>query len=80
MNDASIPCPRCRGLSVATRFGTGYWWAFDGWLCLNCGDVIDPVILTNRRNRANGSALSLAGKGMRSPGGAVATARYQRLS
>ncbi len=31
---------------------------FSGWRCLACGEVIDPVILANRRqpNRATASA------------------------
>jgi hypothetical protein len=23
---------------------------FDGWRCLTCGDIIDPLILENRKN------------------------------
>lgn len=80
MREVSIQCPRCHGLSVATHFGTGDCWAFDGWLCLNCGDVVDPVILTNRKIRAEGSTVSMAAKGMRCAGGAVSATRYQRLA
>jgi len=40
-------CPRCRGLMVAE-------WCEDlssytGQRCVQCGEVIDPVILQNRR-------------------------------
>lgn len=80
MNTPSIRCSRCFGLRVTTHFGTGYSWAFDGWLCLNCGDVVDPVILTNRNSRADGPAMSMGAKGMRGAGGAVSPARYQRLT
>lgn len=23
-------------------------WEYDGWLCLNCGEIVDPLILLNR--------------------------------
>jgi hypothetical protein len=23
-------------------------WAYDGWRCMNCGDVVDALILENR--------------------------------
>jgi hypothetical protein len=40
-------CPRCRGLMVAE-------WCEDlssytGQRCVQCGEVIDPIILQNRR-------------------------------
>lgn len=47
-----MKCPRCRGLMVQDRFmdlrdDTGHM-AFLGWRCLNCGEVVDPVVLTHR--------------------------------
>lgn len=80
MSSSLPPCPRCQGLRVATQFGTGEWWAFEGWLCLNCGDVTDPVILTNRGQRTEGARVSMAAKGMRTPGGAVSSGRVHRLT
>ncbi|MEC4889363.1 MAG: hypothetical protein RI101_04810 [Nitrospira sp.] len=56
---------------MATHFGADQWWAFDGWLCLNCGDVIDPVILTNRECHSNGSPVVMNAKGMRGARGTV---------
>ena len=46
-------CPRCGGLMSAERFSdfrdqTGQFH-FSGWRCLACGEVLDPVILANRR-------------------------------
>ncbi|NOS79272.1 MAG: hypothetical protein HOP35_15145 [Nitrospira sp.] len=67
-------------MSISTYCDSGYGWAFDGWSCLNRGDVVDPVILTNRKVRADGSTLPMAAKGMRGAGGAVSPARYQRLT
>lgn len=80
MKTPSIRCFRCSGLRVATHFVTGASEPFDGWLCLNCGDMVDPVILANRNSRADGPAMSMGAKGMRGAGGAVSPARYQRLT
>lgn len=66
-----MTCRRCHGLSVATHFGADQWWAFDGWLCLNCGDVIDPVILSNREYGSSGIPRELRAKSMRGARGAV---------
>ncbi|MBI3607111.1 MAG: hypothetical protein HY207_04000 [Nitrospirae bacterium] len=45
-------CERCRGLMVADRFTdlldeTGQI-TFGGWRCISCGEIVDPVIVTNR--------------------------------
>jgi hypothetical protein len=47
-------CTRCRGLMVPDRFvdlrdDTGRL-EFVGWHCINCGEVVDPVVLTHRIN------------------------------
>jgi hypothetical protein len=47
-----MECPRCKGLMVEERFedirqGTGPL-CFDGWRCVICGEIRDPVIETNR--------------------------------
>lgn len=47
-------CERCRGLMVFDRFmdvlgDTGQLWC-RGWRCVVCGDIVDPVILGNRRS------------------------------
>lgn len=45
-------CNRCGGLRLWSHFanlGTAVGaWAYDGWRCMNCGDVIDALILENR--------------------------------
>ena len=46
-------CPRCKGIMVKERFqdlldDTGQIH-FYGWRCLVCGEILDPVIVTNRQ-------------------------------
>jgi len=45
-------CQRCHGLMVRDacvdlRDDTGHLM-IQGWRCVNCGEIIDPVVLTNR--------------------------------
>ena len=45
-------CKRCNGLMIRDSFldlrdDTGSLM-FHGWRCLNCGEVIDSVVLTHR--------------------------------
>lgn len=46
-------CPRCQGFMVLERYedwgSTTTAQAFLAWDCVQCGEVIDPVILANRR-------------------------------
>ncbi len=47
-----MECPRCTGMMVAERFedlqdDTGNLF-FDGWHCLVCGEILDPLIAHNR--------------------------------
>jgi hypothetical protein len=48
-----MQCPRCRGLMVPDQFfdliNDGGYWTFDGWRCLCCGNILDPVILRNQQ-------------------------------
>lgn len=45
-------CPRCQGFMVLVRYedwgSTTTNQAFLAWDCVQCGAVIDPVILANR--------------------------------
>jgi hypothetical protein len=45
-------CPRCRGLMVIEEFNdyrdTGEFH-FIGFRCLICGEILDPMIFTNRK-------------------------------
>ena len=46
-------CERCNGLMVGERIcdmnGTGGDLCVDGYRCLLCGNLVDTVILENRR-------------------------------
>ncbi len=48
-------CRRCYGLMVEERFedlrGDPQHISFYGWRCVCCGNVADPVILSNRSNQ-----------------------------
>jgi hypothetical protein len=54
-------CPRCQGFMVLVRYedwgSTTTNQAFLAWDCVQCGAVIDPVILANRA------------RGLKPPGG-----------
>lgn len=45
-------CDRYGGLQLRSHFQSGKDRTavreYDGWLCLNCGENIDPLILLNR--------------------------------
>ncbi|QPD05219.1 MAG: hypothetical protein Nkreftii_002993 [Candidatus Nitrospira kreftii] len=45
-------CERCKGCMIRDSFvdlrdDTGRV-LFEGWRCINCGEVVDPVVLTHR--------------------------------
>jgi len=55
MGTPAMRCPRCASCMVNEPFedlrdDTGALY-FYGWRCLGCGEIIDPVILANRRNK-----------------------------
>ncbi len=45
-------CERCRGFMIRDSFldmrDDSGRLHFNGWRCLNCGEVVDPVVLTHR--------------------------------
>jgi len=47
-----MKCNRCGGLQLWSHFanlGSAVGaWAYDGWRCMNCGDIVDALILENR--------------------------------
>ena len=52
---SAMKCPRCESYMVHEPFedlrdDTGALY-FYGWRCLGCGEIIDPVILANRKNK-----------------------------
>lgn len=42
-----MKCTKCRGKMYAETF-YAHHEAFEGWRCVICGDIIDPVILLHR--------------------------------
>lgn len=57
-----MTCRRCQGCMARDHFldiqeSGGEWW-LEGWRCINCGDVFDPVLERNRRLHA--AALATA--------------------
>lgn len=46
-----MTCPRCAGLMVEQEFHgltDDAAWAYAGWRCLCCGNIVDEVIACNR--------------------------------
>ena len=57
-----MTCRRCQGCMARDHFldlqeSGGDWW-LEGWRCINCGHVYDPVLEKNRRLHA--AALAAA--------------------
>ncbi|HEU4685791.1 MAG TPA: hypothetical protein VFS39_14890 [Nitrospira sp.] len=65
-----MKCERCGGLRLwfhfVNRRKSSGWWQYDGWLCMNCGEIIDPLILMNRHTQRamtqSGTPRSFGGK------------------
>ena len=48
-----MTCRRCQGCMARDHFldiqeSGGEWW-LEGWRCINCGSIVDPLIEQNRR-------------------------------
>lgn len=47
-------CQRCRGCMVRDHFmdvlNVSGEMDFEGWRCLNCGDIVDPVIVRHHQS------------------------------
>ena len=41
-------CPRCNNVMIQDKF-YGHYDSYWGWKCVICGELIDQVILENRR-------------------------------
>lgn len=44
-----MKCERCRGIMVSEEFYSPDGEMFSGWRCIFCGEIVDPVILRNRK-------------------------------
>ncbi|HEX9154675.1 MAG TPA: hypothetical protein VF819_03865 [Nitrospira sp.] len=56
-------CRRCQGCMARDHFldlqeSGGEWW-MEGWRCINCGHVFDPVVEQNRRLHAAAMASAV---------------------
>jgi len=72
-------CERCCGFIIPMRFCHEHTWEYDGWLCVNCGNVIDPLIETNRDVQAHGGVGPMTQRGMRPARGAVGSIQPLRV-
>ncbi len=47
-----MTCPRCNGLMLMEQFIESHYLdlpdEFEGWRCVLCGIILDPVIVENR--------------------------------
>jgi hypothetical protein len=51
-------CLRCRGAVIFDKFygPHGQFW---GWKCVICGEIVDPVILENRKLMRTGQGINV---------------------
>ena len=56
-----MKCERCNGLFISVSFAGGDdtcgAWEYDGWKCLNCGHVTDPLFMKNRGIHARSATV-----------------------
>ena len=68
----SIRCPRCGGLMIVEESFDSLAGAADGDFpvrrCVQCGEVVDPVILQNRRLRRGSERERIQKRARRSEG------------
>lgn len=64
----NMKCPKCKGAMVYETFTNqdNLAWHYDGWRCLYCGEVLDPVIIANKKAAKNNNLISKKqGKGIK---------------
>lgn len=56
----NMKCPKCKGSMVYETFTNqdNLAWHYDGWRCLYCGEVLDPVIIANKKASKNNNLIS----------------------
>ena len=51
-----MKCPKCGGVMSFSKFmslsNEEMPWSYEGWRCVYCGEIIDPLILLNRKMSA----------------------------
>ena len=54
-----MTCVRCQGLMIQQQIIDSHDEWSEGWIsvlrCLNCGEILDSLVLNNRKNRFNPS-------------------------
>jgi hypothetical protein len=64
-------CLKCHGNMNYEEFvsgaAEGTSWAYEGWRCIYCGDIIDPIILRHRQKTRDREAVSVGKERVRSP-------------
>lgn len=66
-----MECSRCKGLLLPTHFSNDCVWEYDGWKCLICGNVTDPLIASNKEAQAHGRVEPMTSRGMQPARGVV---------
>jgi len=58
-----MDCLKCNGMMSYEAFVSGApegtTWMYEGWRCLYCGDIVDPVILRHRQKAMVRTAVSI---------------------
>lgn len=59
-------CPKCGGaMSFETFVSTSSEsapWSFEGWRCVYCGDIIDPLVVLNRMKTETAASVEVPAK------------------
>ncbi|MFY9270786.1 MAG: hypothetical protein WAO55_13675 [Candidatus Manganitrophaceae bacterium] len=65
--ESAFDCPRCGGLMSPEHFINraegGGDWAYPAWRCVYCGEVIDSLILLNRRRQKDHGETGIKRRG-----------------
>jgi hypothetical protein len=64
MGVMAMKCPKCGGLMnfetfISTDSETGPW-SYEGWHCIYCGEIIDPLVILNREKSKLAEGTELA--------------------
>lgn len=54
-----VRCPRCNGAMVYERF-QDMLERFHAWRCVNCGEIVDPVVARNRGSEKKAKKRSVS--------------------
>ncbi|MBI3610793.1 MAG: hypothetical protein HY204_08845 [Nitrospirae bacterium] len=67
---AMMRCPKCEGMMNFEEFinvgGGEMAWSYEGWRCIYCGEIVDPLILMNReQSKTEEETHAAGGRGRR---------------